>query len=166
MANDIPTSETEEFQDPLQNYEPKKYADALEQALAEETVAAIQHRPAATVTPDTPVCEAVKKLATLHVACLLIEDQGQLVGVFTDRDVLVKVALESDKMKNQPVSSVMTQNPVFVYESDSAAAALAVMAVSGFRHVPVTDLQKNVVGIVSPQRVTEFLRSHGKNEKE
>lgn len=150
----------EDFKDPLENFEPKTYADPLEQALAEETVAAIQSQPYASVSPDTTIREALEMLANLQIACLLIEDNERLVGVVTDRDVLDKVALEYDKVCDQPVSSIMTADPVVVYETDSSAAALTVMAVSGFRHVPVLDLHEKILGIVSPQRVTAFLESH------
>ena len=69
-------SRMEEFQDPLENYEPKTYEDPLEQALAEETVAAIQSQPYVSVSPDTPIYQALERLASLHVACLLIEEDG------------------------------------------------------------------------------------------
>lgn len=160
MATSRPAANTDEFQDPLENYAPKVYADPLERALAEETVASIQHQPVATVSSATPVAAAVSRLAHLHVACLLVEDQGQLVGVFTDRDVLDRVALEYDAVKELPVCDLMTPNPVVIYEADSAAAALSVMAVCGLRHVPITDVAGQALGIVSPQRVTAFLRKH------
>jgi CBS domain-containing protein len=150
----------EEFQDPLENYEPKTYDDPLKKALAEETVAAVRHEPYISISPDTSVHAAIEKLAGLHVACLLVEQDRKLVGVFSDRDALDKVALEYDQMKDQPVRSVMTDNPVYIYETDSPSAALAVMAVAGYRHVPVLNLGGEVVGIVSPQRVTAFLHSH------
>lgn len=158
--NSSPDRSTEEFQDPLENYDPKVYDDPLERALAEETVATIQHKPLVTIPPDEPISAAVDRLAGLHVACLLVEDQGRLVGVFSDRDVLDKVSLEYDEIKGRPVSDVMTVDPIYVNEDDSAAAALSVMAVGGFRHVPVLDMDNTLVGIVSPQRVTEFLRRH------
>ncbi len=159
--SDKPKSELDgEFQDPLENYEPKSYDDELEQALVDETVAAIQAQPFATVTPDTLVHEAIEKLAGLHHACLLVEDDGKLVGVFSDRDALEKVALEYDRVKDRPVREVMADQPVYVYDSDSSAAALSVMAVSGYRHVPVVDLDERLAGIISPQRVTSFLRKH------
>ncbi len=150
----------EDFQDPLENYEPKTYEDPLEQALAEETVSAIRHEPYVRIPPDTSVQAAVEKLAGLHVACLLVEQEGKLVGVFSDRDVLSRVAEEYDQLKDQPVSEVMTNNPIYVYETDSPAAALAVMAVAGYRHVPVLNLDDQLVGIVSPQRVTAFLHRY------
>jgi len=154
----LQTRDTEEFSDPLQDYDPKTYSDPLAKALADQTVAAIQTTPVATVTPDTPVHAAVEKLAGLQVSCLLVVKDGKLVGVFSDRDVLERVALEYDRVKDRPVGELMTTDPVYAYEADSAAAALSIMAVSGFRHVPVTDIEQRVVGIVSPQRVAEFLR--------
>jgi len=74
------------------------------------------------------------------------------------------VALEYDQVKDRPVRDFMTTDPVYVYETDSSAAALTVMAVLVFRHVPVLDLDDNVVGIISPQRVTGFLREQFKSE--
>ena len=149
-----------DFQDPLENYDPKQYDDPLEEALATEPVSAIQSTPYASVPPDTPVHEAVRQLAGLHVACLLVEEDQQLLGVFTDRNVLDKVALEYDQVKDRPVSEFMTPDPIFVYESDSAAAVLTVMAVHGFRHVPVLSSDKKIVGIASPHRISSFLGEH------
>lgn len=158
--SDATIPDPEDFQDPLENYDPKVYDDPLEEALAEETVEQIRHEPMATIAPDTPIVDAVKQLAGLHVACLLVEEEGKLLGVFSDRDVLDKVVVEYAEMKDRPVRDAMTDNPFYVYETDSSAAALSVMAVAGFRHVPVLDLKQNLVGIVSPQRVTSFLQQH------
>ena len=147
------------FQDPLEDYEPKTYDDPLEEAIAEEPVSHIQHQPHASIPPDMSVAEAVKKLALEHVACLLVEEDGKLIGVFTEREVLDKVALEQEQLE-RPVREVMTPDPVYVYADDPAAAALCVMAVSGYRHAPVVDSEERVLGIVSPQRVTGFLLKH------
>ena len=160
MAHQDPCfSRPEDFKDPLQNYDSKKYKNPIEQALAEETAVLIKHLPCASIRPDTTVAEAVKKLADFHIACLPVENEGKLVGVFSDRNVLDKVALEYDELKDRPVSDVMTPNPVYVYETDPSASVLSVMAVSGYRHVPILDLNDNLVGIASPQRVTQFLQN-------
>ena len=153
-------AESGDFRDPLECYDPKTYEDPLQQALVDESVAAIQSTPYASVSPHTPVRQAVQQLADLHVACLLVEDHGKLVGVFTDRDVLDRVALEFDLVQDRPVSEVMTMEPIFVYDTDSAASVLSVMAVSGYRHVPVLSANKTIVGVASPQRVTDFLQRY------
>lgn len=163
MASDASASGApEEFRDPLENYDPKTYADPLEEALAEEAVTAVKHEPCETIPPETTVKAAVARLAGLHIACLLVEKDGDLAGVFSDRDVLDKVALNYESLQDQPVSEVMTKNPVYVYETDSPAAALAVMVVVGRRHVPVLNVRNKLAGIVSPQRVTAFLQRHFK----
>lgn len=149
-----------EFQDPLDNYDPPTYDDPLEQALADESVTAIQTAPYASVSPETTVGEAMKKLVGDEIACLLVEEEGRLVGVFSDRDILNHIALEYAETKDRPVKDFMASDPVYVFNTDSASAALCVMAVSGYRHVPVVDLDHKLVGIISPQRVTRFLREH------
>ncbi|GAB4135335.1 MAG: hypothetical protein Tsb009_01460 [Planctomycetaceae bacterium] len=158
--SDSTKSQFDEFSDPLENYEPPQFSDPLEQALDEEPVAAIQSQPYTAIPADTTVAETLQKLVGDQIACLMIEDKGKLVGLVSDRDILDKVALEYDEVKDRPVSEIMTTDPIYVRDSDSSAAALCVMAVSGYRHVPVVDLEENIVGIISPQRVTQFLRSH------
>lgn len=158
--NSSPLENSKEFQDPLENYDPKSYADSLEQALAEEPVGVIQHEPYTAISASMPVGEAIGVLASMHVSCLLVQEDDKLVGIFSDRDVLDRVTLEYSQVEDAPVSEVMTTDPVFVYDSQSAAAALSVMAVSGYRHVPVLDSKKDIVGIISPQRVTGFLKQH------
>ncbi len=158
MSNAVPAPD--EFQDPLENYEPKQFNDPLEKALVEEEIGTIRHEPFTTISPDTLVHEAVEKLAGLGVACLLVAEDDKLVGVFSDRDVLSKVVLEFDEVKDRCVRDVMTTNPIYVYEDDSAVTALSVMVICGYRHVPVLDLNDKLVGIISPQRVTDFLQRY------
>ena len=99
----------------------------------------------------------------LQIACVLVKENERLAGVFTDRDVLDKVCLEYDDVIDGPVRRVMSTDPVHVQEGESAASALAVMAVSGYRHVPVVNGDHHPVGIVSPQRMAKFLSTHLEN---
>ena len=146
-----------DFVDPLSNYEPREYSDSLREALAEETVSSIRSRPYAEIAPDKSIYGALQALAGLKVASLLVVEDGRLVGVFTERDVLERVALKGLDTKRMAVRDVMTSNPVVVYETDPAGAALSAIAVAGFRHVPVLDVRNAVVGVISPRRVFEFL---------
>jgi len=156
--------EAEEFIDPLANFEPKIYADDLERALAEEQVSAIHSTPFVAIPQDTPIHSALETLVGNDIACtMIVDDEDRLVGVFSDRDALDKVALEYEEVRGKPVSEVMTKNPVFVHEDDSTAAALCVMAVAGYRHVPVKNADEKVTGIVSPRRVVEFVQYYFEN---
>ncbi len=165
MTQQTPTDPSpDDFQDPLEDFEPKTYDDPLEKSLAEDKVTEIKTTPYASISSDATVEEALHKLEDIHYSCLLVEENNGLVGVFSDRDVLKKVVLEYHEVKNRPVREFMTSDPVYVYETDSPAAALTVMAVLGFRHVPVLDLDDKIVGIISPQRVTKFLMDHVKHQ--
>ena len=150
------------FEDPLENYDPKQYESSLERALSEEPVSRIRHRPHTSIPSSLNALEAAKRLAEEHVACVLVEDEGKLVGIFTDREILNAVADEID-LAQCSVQDVMSKDPIYVYASDPVAAALNVMAVSGYRHVPVIDVDEKIVGIISPQRVTAFLSKHFPN---
>lgn len=150
-------TDTEDFQDPIEDYESPTFDDPIEQALHDEPVAAIQSQPHTSINADTTVRDTLKHMVGDHIACVMVEENGKLVGVFSDRDVLDKVALEYASVIDKPIRNVMTKDPVYVEQTDPAAAALAVVAVSGYRHVPIVDAERNIVGIVSPQRITKFL---------
>ena len=126
--------------------------DPIECALRDNIVDRIQAQPFTCVTATTSVREAMKLMVDRQIACVLVEDHDVLVGVFADRDVLDKVCLEYEHVIDEPVTTVMSSAPVSVRQNDSAAKALSVMAVTGYRHVPVVDENCKPVGIVSPQR--------------
>lgn len=150
-----------EFRDPLKNYEPPEYADELERSLTEDTVEAVmQTRPFRTIDPQTPIEQAMRLMVDLDVACLLVTEHDRLVGIFSERDVLAKVADDFETMRSRPVGEVMTPKPVAVYQTDSPAKALNVMVTGGFRHVPILDVDDKLVGILGPRRVTAYVQKY------
>ncbi len=155
--NDYPP---ETFEDPLSNYDPPAYSDPVAEALAERPVTEMRLQPFAEIAPDATVEAAVQVLATLGASSLLVIEDGQLVGIFTERDVLCRAAEQFAKVRKLPVASIMTSNPVVIHDNDPAAAALAAIAASGYRHVPVLDQEERVVGVASPRRVFRFLQAH------
>lgn len=157
---DQPQSTRDGFDDPLENYDPPEFSDPVEQALHDEGVSSLQTQPHTTVSSGTTVRDTMALMVGREISCVLVEEDDKLVGVFGDRDVLDKVALEYDDVIDQPVSSVMSTGPVYVREDDTAAKALSIMAVSGYRHVPVVSPDGKPTGIVSPQRMAHFLKTH------
>jgi len=149
-----------EFVDPMSVYEPAEYPNELERALAEEAVREIQSRPYPEVESTAPIRRAVHALHGLRVASLLVVDEGRLVGIFTERDVLEKVAERYHELADRPVREAMTSDPLVVYGSDPAGTALAAISAAGYRHVPVLSESEEILGIVSPRRVFTFLEQH------
>ena len=158
----VSPEENEEFVDPLQNYEPVEYESRLEEALAEEKVSAISILPCETVSPTTSVRDAIDKLNSLSISSLIIVDESRVVGIFTERDVLERVAQQFSQVADSPVSEVMTADPFVVYRNDPVGAAVAATTLAGYRHVPVIDESGNLLGMISPPRVFEFMNSRMK----
>lgn len=151
---------SEEFVDPLSNYDPPTYHHELERVLAEETAIAIPSSPFSQVDSGTTVRRAVHALYGLQISSLLVVDGDRLVGIFTERDVLEKVAERFPEIADAPVRDFMTKEPVVVYEGDSVGTALAAIAAGGYRHVPVLGIDGQVLGVLSPRRVLSFLEGH------
>jgi CBS domain-containing protein len=159
MTDDAPT-EADPFEDPLSNYEPVEYASEFHRVLAEESVSIIPSKPFVQVTADSTIGEATQALADSKVSSLLVVDDHKLVGIFTERDILEKVADKFPEQSASPVREVMTSDPTVVYETDPIGTAVAAIAVAGHRHVPVLKMDGTVMGILSPKRLLASLRQH------
>ena len=79
----------------------------------------------------------------------------QIVGVFTERDVMRKVALGARKPADIPVREVMTTPVVLATEHISPAEALVVMVDAHHRHLPIVDDNGKLLGILSIRHVLQ-----------
>lgn len=151
-------SDLTEFKDPLSNYDPPVYADDLERSLSQDPVTMMEITPFRTVPPHTKIQDAMRMMADEDIACIMIEDKGRLVGIFSERDVLNRIAEDYATMKDKPIRIVMTRDPVYIHDTDNPAVALNIMAIGGFRHIPVLDVDDRIVGIIGPIRVVRYLQ--------
>jgi CBS domain-containing protein len=87
-------------------------------------------------------------------ALLIVADSGKLLGIFSERDLLTKVAGTEANYATRPVREYMTPNPVTVKQTDSLGFALHKMDVGGYRHLPVIK-DGQVLGMIS---VRDMLR--------
>ncbi len=105
-----------------------------------------------TVAPTATVAEAAQVMSLQHVGAALVVDGADLLGIFTERDIVRALAAEHDAAKHD-VGAWMTKDPVTLGADTSAQETLALMLAKGFRHVPVTDGGR-LVGIVSTRDLT------------
>ena len=129
--------------------------DRVERSLMDDPVSALAPRQAITLPPTATVGQAIQTMLANDVGALLIVDAvGHLLGIFSERDLLTKVAGIHDDYAERPVREFMTTGPEAVREDDTLAFALHKMDVGGYRHVPlVKDGQP--VGVLS---VRDMLR--------
>lgn len=112
------------------------------------------------VRPEATLAECVEVLQRHKVGSLLVVDkQGKLVGIFTERDCILKVMGKVESLKDAFVRDFMTPNPVRERPEASIAFALNLMSHGGFRHVPIVDQDDVPIGIISVKDVVDHIVS-------
>lgn len=110
-----------------------------------------------TVKPGTTLRDAARALYENGVGSLLVVgDDGTLVGIFTERD-LVKAVAQGASLDSS-IDSYMTPKPVTVNPKDSIWKALDMMIEYGIRHIPVVDDKGRLVGVVSMRDLLRGIR--------
>ena len=106
---------------------------------------------------DARVTEAIELMKQRHEGCVfIVDDQGGLQGVFSERDVTARVAARGRDPHQTRLEEVMTPRPVSLQQSDALAWALHRMGVEGYRHLPILDGQR-LIGFLSARAVLQVL---------
>jgi CBS domain-containing protein len=153
----------EECQTSLMHEEvtPREARTRIERSLGEDTVGCLeQHVRVVSVPEDTTLEAAVKTMRAERVGCLLVTDSdGRLTGIFTERDVLTKVALEVTDLSAHPVSRFMTHHPETIRPDHPLAHALQRMMVGDFRYLPLVDDEGRPTQITSSMDIVGHIAS-------
>jgi len=129
----------------------------LESALANTALSEVVSQPPLTVSPSTTLAETIRLMQLERRACVLILDNGRLAGIFTERDILMKIAGRSLDLMHTPVSASMTPDPMTLPADANVAFALSKMVLEGFRHIPLVDDAGNPTAVVSMRNLIEYL---------
>jgi len=117
-----------------------------------------------TLDPDEPIVvagalsvrEAVgRMMAGRRAAVLVVDGQGRLSGIFTERDVLTRVVARGLDPERTPLAQVMTPDPEALAIGDRVAHAVNRMSVAGYRTIPLVDAERRPVGVVT---VNHFIK--------
>jgi CBS domain-containing protein len=99
-------------------------------------------------SPDETVLEAIRRMAEHHVGAMLVLEDDQLVGFFSERDYLRKVVLQGLRSHSTPVRTVMSSPVITISPDATVQQGLSIMTEKSVRHLPVTDAS-GVIGVVS-----------------
>src|SRR5437763_3863921 len=102
-----------------------------------------------TLAPNATVLDAVRRMNEEKVGAVAVVRDGRLAGIFTERDVMLRIVLAERDAKTTRLSDVMTADPVSVGPRTSMSDALKLMVERHFRHLPIVDGGGGIVGIVS-----------------
>lgn len=130
----------------------------LGEAILNAPIRDLEPRPAVTLAPSASVGEAVRLMREQRIGAVLVTRRDRPIGIFTERDVLRRVAFASLD-PDTPLAEVMTPDPETLEIDAGIAFALNRMILGGFRHIPVVDAQGNAAGVLSLREIVAFVVS-------
>jgi CBS domain-containing protein len=113
--------------------------------------------PAVALEHRATVREAIEVMQQAQLSCVLVVEHGQLVGMFTERDVVTKVAAARLDVDHVPLRDVMRSDPECLRMDDELVYALNQMHLGDYQHVPVVDEQRRPTVLVSMQAIIGYL---------
>jgi CBS domain-containing protein len=113
--------------------------------------------PPAAVSLQATVADAVRMMLDRHVGAVAVVDSDKVVaGIFTERDVLRKLALSGRDLETIPVREVMTTSVELASADTTPGEALATMVDRHFRHLPIADRNGRLQGMLSIRDVLQW----------
>ena len=128
----------------------------LETTLLKESLDRLHPRPVVIVPPETTIADTISILSSSHIGCVLVGEADKLLGIFTERDALLRVADRYHEVALQPVAEFMTTEPETLEFDALLALAFNKMSSGDYRHIPVTR-DGRVEGVVSLRDGLRFL---------
>lgn len=115
------------------------------------------------IQPDKSILDAIHVLSERRIGSLVVTDGGKMIGLITERDVLVECGRRPDQVKTTQVREVMTKSVYTGVEDDSLKAVQRTMTERRIRHLPITR-ENRVIGMVSIGDVVKLLLKESTEE--
>lgn len=137
---------------------PSQFFGVLDNRFLSQSVGLLEPPEPIVAYEDEPVKRALQILKENKIGCVVVVGQDDtLKGIFSERDVLLKLVLEDVDINDTLMRDIMTKNPQSVEPTSSVAFALNLMSEGGFRHLPIVDEENIPVGIFSCKDIIDFI---------
>jgi predicted transcriptional regulator len=136
----------------------KSRRGSIEKAISlSDSISSIPVQTHKTISKDACLQEAINILQQNHIGCIIVESNTKIVGIITERDILLKVVGKRLNLDSELVSNFMTSNPECLRSSDPIAFALNKMATGGFRNIPIVDDNEKLIAVVTISDIINHL---------
>jgi CBS domain-containing protein len=119
----------------------------------------MRHDILVTAKPDEKVIDAVEKMAKYKVGSVVIIDNGKVLGIITERDIINLVASKKDL--NEKLELYMTKNPITIYFDENLEKAIQIMKEKNIRHLPVVNKEGKLIGMISSRDIIRVSLEYG-----
>jgi CBS domain-containing protein len=101
------------------------------------------------VAPSTPILEIARKMRDGDIGSTPVVEDEQLVGMVTDRDIVVRVIAEGGDVRTKTARDAMSPGVLYCFADQAVESVLENMGDQQIRRLPVVDREKHLVGVVS-----------------
>lgn len=101
------------------------------------------------VTPDVPVLEVARKLRDEDIGSMPVVENDRLIGMLTDRDIVLRVVAEGQDPARTPARDAMSPKILYCFDDQTVEDVLENMGDRQIRRLPVVNRDKRLVGVVS-----------------
>jgi len=129
---------------------------SIYRALEEHPIGSIRLEPAVAVDAHTPVADVVATMRTTRVGHVLVMAGDELVGIFTERDLLMHAVTEQG-VPAAPVAEFMSADPVVLDFKRPISHALEPMVKGRYRHLPIHDPRRGYIGVLTSHTLFQFV---------
>jgi 2-oxoglutarate ferredoxin oxidoreductase subunit beta len=137
--------------------------DEIHQSLQSDLIGSLLQEDHALISagPEMPLSAAIELMQTANIGALLVlDDEEKPVGIFTEYDVLHKVATQIEDLSAHTISEFMTSEPDVLAADTPIAHALHLMSVHHYRHVPVVDERGVALDVISFRDVVHYIEAY------
>lgn len=146
----------DECQQPLVFLSKPRPSSPMERSLIKDRVAMLSPHPALVVEHDAPVGAVLQMMVSRSIGCVVVLKEHKAVGIFSERDALIRLNTRAAEFAGRPVSEFMTPSPEMVESDVRIAFALHKMDVGGYRHLPVTT-EGRITGVISVRDILRYV---------
>jgi CBS domain-containing protein len=139
------------------NSEEQPGPDELQSALAKDTLGEVIQQTPLTVNVGATLAVAIGRMQDEHRGYVAILKESKLVGIFTERDILLRIVGKQIDLDRAVIEAYMTRDPIILPADASVAHAVNLMVVEGFRHIPIVDDAGQLVAVASMRNLMEYL---------
>jgi len=148
--------ECEQCHQPIEFLTKPRASSSIEHSLIKDRVYMLAPPKPVAVDDEMPVGDVLRLMVDRAIGCVLIVRGDEMVGIFTERDALLRLNVDAASCAGRPVRDFMTPSPDTIEMDAPIAFALHKMDVGGYRHIPVTTGGRPS-GIISVRDILRYM---------
>lgn len=150
------TDECQQCHQSLTSLSRPRPASGIERSLSKDPIALLSPKSPLTVGPNEPVGRVLRTLVEKSIGCVIVVEDGNVTGIFSERDALMRLNVNAAQLANSPISEFMTPSPETLQMDDKIAFALHKMDLGGYRHIPILTDGK-IAGVISIRDILAYM---------